>query len=275
MPGQPSSRQNLQFFHRRGAFQASLCATPRARRYDAHAEALLYIYMYVKALALRYGIWGTPRVIWNEKRQNKPPRASADSTPILTDQQPSSGSFGQTMVVRVSRRVGNTSKENICRPGSLPMRARLGTMQKCRGNVRPWHTFKRHRSCRPLHFKHGKGQCHPKKAHRACLRWMDERPIAFSQASCPYFPIYTRFLMLGQPSSRQNLQNFHRRGAFQAFLCATPGGRRFDAHARAFLYIYAEALILGYSIRGTPLVSSGTIKDKMSCLGRVRTAHRF
>ena len=83
---------------------------------------------------------------------------------------------------------------------------------------------------------------------------MNERPIAFSQASCSYFPIYTRFLMPGQPFSGQNRQNFHRRGAFRAFLCATPGGRRFDAHARALLYIYAEALILGYSIRGTPRV---------------------
>ena len=91
MPGQPSSRQNLQIFHRRGAFQAFLCATPGARRYDAHAGALLYIY--VKALTLRYSIWGTPRVIRNEKRQNELPRASADSTPILTDQKPSSGSF--------------------------------------------------------------------------------------------------------------------------------------------------------------------------------------
>ena len=134
MPGQPSSRQNLQIVHRRGAFQASLCATPRARRYDAHAGTLLY--MYVKALTFRYGIWGTSRVNRNEKRQNKPPRASADSTPILTDQQPSSGSFGQTMAVRVSRRVGNISKGNMCRPGSLPMRAHLGTRQKCRGNAR-------------------------------------------------------------------------------------------------------------------------------------------
>ena len=106
-------------FHRRGAFQAFLCATPRARRYDAHAGA--FFYMYVKALTLRYSIWGTPRVIRNEKRQNELPRASADSTPILTDQQPSSGLFGQTMVVRVSRRVGNTSKGNICRPESLPL----------------------------------------------------------------------------------------------------------------------------------------------------------
>ena len=161
MPGQPSSLQNPLIFHRRGAFQAFLCATPEARRYDAHAGALLY--MYVKALALRYGIWGTSRVIRNEKRQNKLPRASADSTPILTDQQPSSGSFGQSMVVRGSRRVDSTSKGNMCRPGSLPMRAHFGTRQKCRGNVEPWRTFKRHRSCRPLHFKHLKGQPHPKK----------------------------------------------------------------------------------------------------------------
>ena len=168
MPSQPPSRQNLQIFHRRGAFQAFLCATPGARRYDAHAGALLY--MYVKAQALRYSIWGTPRVIRNEKRQNELPRASADSTPILTDQQPSSGSFGQTMVVRVSRRVGNTSKGNMCRPGSLPKRARLCTRQKCRGNIQPWHTFKRHRSCRPLNFQHPEGQPHPQKAHWACLR---------------------------------------------------------------------------------------------------------
>jgi hypothetical protein len=151
MPGQPSSRQNLQIFHRRGAFQAFLCATPGARRSDAHAGAPLYIY--VKAPTLRYGIWVTPRVIRNEKMQDMLTRASADSTPILTDQQPSSGSFGQTMAVRVSRRVGNTSKGNMCRPGSLPMRAHLGTRQKCRGNVQPWHTSKRHRSSRPLHFK--------------------------------------------------------------------------------------------------------------------------
>ena len=91
MPGQPSSRQNLQNFQRRGAFQAFLCATPGARRSDAHAGAPLYIY--VKAPTLRYGIWGTPRVIRNEKRQNELPRASADSTPILTDQKPSSGSL--------------------------------------------------------------------------------------------------------------------------------------------------------------------------------------
>ena len=168
MPGQPSSRQNLLIFHRRGAFQASLCATPGARRSDAHAGALLY--MYVKAPTLRYGIWGTSRVIRNEKRQNKLTRASADSTPILTDQQPSSGSFGQTMAVRVSRRVGNISKGNMCRPGSLPMRAHLGTRQKCRGNARPWYTSKRHRSCRPLHFKHVNGQPHPKIVHWACLR---------------------------------------------------------------------------------------------------------
>ena len=115
----------------------------------------------------------------------------------------------------------------------------------------------------------------PKKALRACLRWMNERPIAFSQASCPYFPICTRFLMPGQPFSAQNRQNLHRRGAFRAFLCATPGGRRFDAHAGALLYIYAEALMLGYSIRGAHLVSSGTKKDKSSCLGPVQTAHRF
>ena len=142
----------------------------------------------------------------------------------------------------------------MCRPESLPVRARLGTRQKCGGNVRPLNTFKRHSSCRPLHFKHGKGPSHPQKALRACLRWMNERPIAFSQASCPYFPICTRFLMPGQPFSALNRQNFHRRGAFRAFLCATPGGRRFDAHAGALLYIYAEALILGYSIRGTPRV---------------------
>ena len=94
MPGQPSSRQNLQISHRRGAFQAFLCATPGARRSDAHAGALHYIYM--KAPTLRYGIWGTSRVIRNEKRQNELPRASADSTPILTDEQPSSGSFWTT-----------------------------------------------------------------------------------------------------------------------------------------------------------------------------------
>ena len=139
-----------------------MCATPGARRYDAHAGALLH--EYVEALTLRYGIWGTSRVIRNEKRQNKLSRASAHSTPILTDQQPSSGSFGQTMAVRVSRRVGNTSKGNMCRPGSLPKRARLGTRQKCRWNVQPWHTFKRHRSCRPLHVKHSKGQSHPQKS---------------------------------------------------------------------------------------------------------------
>ena len=52
--------------------------------------------MYLKAPTLRYGIWGTPRVIRNEKRQNMLTRASADSTPILTDQQPSSGSFWTT-----------------------------------------------------------------------------------------------------------------------------------------------------------------------------------
>ena len=158
------------------------------------------------------------------------------------------------MVVRVSRRVGNTSKGNICRPGSLPMRARLGTRQKCRGNVQPWHTFKRHRSCRPLHFKHPKGQSHPQKAHWACLRSMDGRPIAFPQASCPSFPICTRFSMPGQPSSRQNPQKFHRRGAFQAFLCATPGARRYDAHSGALLYMYVKALKLRYSILGTPRV---------------------
>ena len=94
MPGQPSSRQNPQNLHLRGAFQAFLCATPGGRRFDAHAGAPLY--MYVKALALRYSIWGTSRVIRNEKRQNELPRASADSTPILTDQQPSSGSFWTT-----------------------------------------------------------------------------------------------------------------------------------------------------------------------------------
>ena len=154
------------------------------------------------------------------------------------------------MVARVSRRVGNTSKGNMCRPESLPVRARLGTRLKCGGNVRPWNTFKRHSSCRPLHFKHGKGQSHPQKALRACLRWMNERPIAFSQASCPYFPICTRFLMPGQPFSGQNRQNFHPKSAFQAFLCATPGWRRFDAHAKALLYMYMKALILGY--RGAP-----------------------
>ena len=168
MPGQPSPRQNLQIFHRRGAFQAFLCTTPGARRYDAHAGALLYVY--AEALTLGYSIRGTPRVIRNEKRQNELPRANADSTPILTDQQPSSGSFGQTMVVRVSRRVGNISKGNMCRPGSLPMRAHLGARQKCHGNVQPLNTFKRHRSCRPLHFKHTNGQSHPQKAHCACLR---------------------------------------------------------------------------------------------------------
>ena len=124
MPGQPSSRQNLLIFHRRGAFQAYMSVTPGARRSDAHAGALLY--MYVKAPTLRYDIWGTPRVIRNEKMQNMLTRASADSTPILTDQQPSSGSFGQTIAVRVSRRVENTSKGNMCRPGSLPMRAVRG-----------------------------------------------------------------------------------------------------------------------------------------------------
>ena len=92
MPGQPTSRQNLQIFHRRGAFQAFLCATPGARRFDAHAIALLHMYM--KAPIFGYSIRGTPRVIRNEKRQNELPRASADSTPILTDQKPSSGSFG-------------------------------------------------------------------------------------------------------------------------------------------------------------------------------------
>ena len=91
MPGQPSSRQNLLIFHRRGAFQAFLCATPGGRRFDAHAGALLYVY--AEALILGYSIRGTPRVIRNEKRQNELPRASADSTPILTDQKPSSGSF--------------------------------------------------------------------------------------------------------------------------------------------------------------------------------------
>ena len=158
------------------------------------------------------------------------------------------------MVARVSRRVGNASKGNMCRPESLPVRARLGTRQKCRGNVRPWNTFKRHSSCRPLHFKHGKGQSHPQKALRACLRWTNERPIAVSQASCPYFPICTRFLMPGEPFSGQNRQNFHRRGAFQAFLCATPGGRRFDAHAGALLYMYVKALTLRYGIWGTSRV---------------------
>ena len=168
----------------------------------------------------------------------------------------------------MSRRVGNTSKGNMFRPESLPVRARLGTRQNCRGNVRPWHTFKRHRSFRLLHFKHGKGQSHPKKAHRACLRWLGERLIAFSKASCPYFPVYTRFLMPGQPSSGQNLQNFHRRGAFQAFLCATPGARRYDAHAGAPLYMYVKAMALRNSI-WAHLVSSGTKRGKMSCLGPV------
>ena len=91
MPGQPFSGQNRQNFHRRGAFQAFLCATPGGRRFDAHAGALLYIY--AEALILGYSIRGTPRVIRNEKRQIELPRASADSTPILTDQKPSSGSF--------------------------------------------------------------------------------------------------------------------------------------------------------------------------------------
>ena len=104
----------------------------------------------------------------------------------------------------------------------------------------------------PASFQAWKGPSHPQKALRACLRWMNERPIAFSQASCPYFPICTRFLMPGQPFSGQNRQNFHRRGAFQAFLCATPGGRRFDAHARACMYV--NALAFRYSIRGTPRV---------------------
>ena len=99
-----------------------------------------------------------------------------------------------------------------------------------------------------------KGPSHPQKAHCAWLRWMNERPIAVSQASRPYFPIYTRFLMPGQPSSGQNLQNFHRRGAFQAFLCATPGGRRFDAHAGALLYMYVKAPTLRYGIWGTSRV---------------------
>ena len=178
MPGQPSSRQNLQIFHRRGAFQAFLCATPGGRRFDAHAGALLYIY--AGASILGYSIRGTPRVIRNEKRQIELPRASADSTPILTDQSLHRGLFGQTMVARVSRRVGNASKGNMCRPESLPVRARLGKRQKCGGNARPWNTFKRHSSCRPLHFKHGKGPSHPQKALCACLRWMNERPIAFS-----------------------------------------------------------------------------------------------
>ena len=83
---------------------------------------------------------------------------------------------------------------------------------------------------------------------------MDGRPIAFCEASCPSFPICTRFSMPGQPSSRQNLQIFHRRGAFQAFLCATPGARRYDAHAGAPLYMYVKALALRYSIWGTSLV---------------------
>ena len=91
IPGEPSSGQSLQNFHRRGAFQASLCATPGARRYDAHTGALLY--RYVKALILKCSIRGTSRAIRNEKRQNELPRASADSTPVLTDQQPSSGSL--------------------------------------------------------------------------------------------------------------------------------------------------------------------------------------
>ena len=91
MPGQPSSRQNPQHCHRRGAFQAFLCATPGGRRFDAHTGALIYIY--AEALILGYSIRGTPRVIRNEKRQIELPRASVDSTPILTDQKPSSGSF--------------------------------------------------------------------------------------------------------------------------------------------------------------------------------------
>ena len=78
----------------KSAFQAFLCATPGGRRFDTHAGALLYIY--AEALILGYSIRGTPRVIRNDKRQNELPRASADSTPILTDQQPSSGSFWTT-----------------------------------------------------------------------------------------------------------------------------------------------------------------------------------
>ena len=83
---------------------------------------------------------------------------------------------------------------------------------------------------------------------------MDGRPIAFCEAPCPSFPICTRFSMPGQPSSRQNLQIFHRRGAFQAFLCATPGARRSDAHAGAPLYMYVKALALRYGIWGTSRV---------------------
>ena len=148
------------------------------------------------------------------------------------------GLFGQTMVARVSRRVGNASKGNMCRSESLPVRARLGTRQTCGGNVRPWNTFKRHSSCRPLHFKHGKGPSHPQKALRACLRWMNERPIAFSQASCPYFPICTRFLMPGQPFSGQNRQNFHRRAPFRPS-CAPllAGGALMPMPGRSSMYM--------------------------------------
>ena len=179
------------------------------------------------------------------------------------------------MVARVSRRVGNTSKGNMCRPESLPVRARLGTRQKCRGNARPWHTFKRHRSCRLLHFKHGKGPFHPQKALRACLRWMIERPIASSQASrCPCFPICTRFFMPGQPSSGQNRQNFNRRAPFRPS-CAPllAGGALMPMPGRSSMYMRRLRYLDIAS--GAHLVSSGTKKDKSSCLGPVQTAHRF
>ena len=99
---------------------------------------------------------------------------------------------------------------------------------------------------------------------------MNGRPIAFFQASCPSFPICTRFSMPGQPSSRQNLQIFHRRGAFQAFLCATPGARRYDAHAGALLYIYVKALTLRYGIWGTPRVIRNEKENKYAHSGQCR-----
>ena len=134
------------------------------------------------------------------------------------------------------------------------MRARLGTRQKCRGNARPWYIFKRDRSFRPLHFKLTKGQSRPPKAHCACLRWMNEHPIAFSRPHTPLSSFAPGFRCPVSRLSAKTLQMFHRRGAFQAFLCATPGERRYDSHARALLYMYVKALILGYSIRGTPRV---------------------
>ena len=148
-------------FPPKSAFQAFLCATPWARRFDAHAGALLYVY--AEALILGYSIRGTPRVIRNEKRQNELPRASVDSTPILTDQKPSSGSFWTNHGrARVPARRECIKREHVStRIASRASSSRYEAKKP---------SFKRHKSCRPLHFKHPKGQPHPQKAHCACLR---------------------------------------------------------------------------------------------------------